>query len=88
MVSRQMQTINQSATLFRQLFLEPQPERRNRAQMEASATDNSAQYARHRVVPAAAHPRTIALAVKADNSFLGEIALVLTQMVFAKAPME
>jgi hypothetical protein len=83
-----MQTINQSATLFHQLFLEPQPERLNRAQMGASAADSSVQYARHRVAPAAAHPRTIALVVKADNSFSGEIALALMQMVFAKVPME
>jgi len=83
-----MQTINQSATLFRQLFQEPRQEPRNRAQMGASAPDSSVQYARHHVAPAAAHPQTIALVVKLDNSFLGETVLVSTQMVFAKAPME
>jgi hypothetical protein len=83
-----MQTISQSATLFHQLFLEPHPEPRNRVQMGVSVMDSSVQYARHRVAPAAAHPRTIALVVTSDNSFSEEIALVSTQMVFAKAPME
>jgi len=83
-----MQTISQSATLSRQLFLEPHPERRKHAQMGASALDSSVQYARLRVAPAVAHPRTIALVAQSDNSFSEEIALVSTQMVYVKAPME
>jgi hypothetical protein len=79
-----MEMTNRNATLFRQPFPDP----RSLVQMAASATDNSVQYARHLVAPAAVHPPTIALVAQSGNSSLVGTALASMQVVFAKAPME